>query len=160
MRAVTIRRPATELYAFWRDVENLKRVIKDPVSITAISANESHWQVTSPTGTVEWHSLIINDEPGALIAWRSREGADVPNAGTVRFEAAPGDEGTEVTVALEYDPPGGALGKLAAKLTGEDAGLQVAITLKRLKALMEAGEIPTTEGQSVGAPQASAKGKK
>lgn len=160
VRAVTIRRSAADLYAFWRDIENLQRVIKDPVSITATSANESHWRVTAPTGTVEWDSLIINDEPGALIAWRSREGAEVPNAGTVRFELAPGDEGTEVTVALEYDPPGGALGKLAAKLTGEDAGLQVAITLKRLKALMEAGEIPTTDGQSVGGPQASAKGKK
>lgn len=160
VRAVTIRKPAAELYAFWRDVENLQRVIKDPVSISAISADESHWKVTAPTGTVEWDSRIINDEPGALIAWRSREGADVPNAGSVRFDAAPGDEGTEVTVALEYDPPAGALGKLAAKLTGEDAGLQVYIALKRLKALMEAGEIPTTEGQSVGEPQASAKGKK
>lgn len=160
VRAVTIRRPAGELYAFWRDIENLERVIKDPVSITAISANESHWKVTAPIGTVEWDSLIINDEPGKLIAWRSREGGEVPNAGTVRFEPAPGDEGTEVTVALEYDPPGGVLGKFAAKLTGEDAGLQVSITLKRFKALMETGEIPTTDGQPVGEPQASAKGKK
>lgn len=160
MRAVTIRRPAAELYAFWRDVENLQRVIKDPVSIIALSADESHWKVTAPTGSVEWDSLIINDEPGALIAWRSREGADVRNAGSVRFVAAPGDEGTEVTVALEYDPLGGALGKLVAKLTGDDPGLQVYIALKRLKALLESGEIPTTEGQPVGEPQASAKGKK
>ena len=160
VRAVTIRKPAAELYAFWRNVENLQRVIKEPVSITATSADESHWKVAAPTGSVEWDSLIINEEPGALIAWRSREGADVPNAGSVRFAAAPGDEGTEVTVAIEYDPAGGALGKMVAKLIGEDAGLQVYITLKRLKALMEAGEIPTIEGQSVGEPQASAKGKK
>ncbi len=160
VRAVTIRRPASELYAFWRDVENLQRVIKDPVQISAISADESHWKVTAPTGSVEWDSLIINDEPGALIAWRSREGTEVPNAGSVRFAAAPGDEGTEVTVAIEYDPPGGTLGKWVAKLTGEDAGLRVYIALKRLKALMEAGEIPTTDGQSVGDPRASAKGKK
>lgn len=160
VRAVTIRKPAAELYAFWRHIENLQRVIKDPVSITAVSSNESHWKVTAPSGTVEWDSLIINDEPGKLIAWRSREGTEVPNAGSVRFAPAPGDEGTEVTVALEYDPPGGKLGKLAAKLNGEDAGLQVAITLQRLKALMEAGEIPTIEGQSVGEPQASAKGEK
>ena len=160
VRAVTIRKPADELYAFWRNIVNLQRVIGDPVSITALSDDESHWKVAAPTGTVEWDSLIINDEPGALIAWRSREGADVPNAGTVRFDAAPGDEGTEVTVAFEYQPPGGALGKAVAKLAGEDPGLQVYIALKRLKALMEAGEIPTTKGQSVGEPQASAKGKK
>lgn len=155
VRAVTIRQPAEKLYAFWRDIENLQSVIKDPVRITAINADESHWEVSAPTGTVEWDSLIINDEPGAMIAWRSREGADVPNAGTVRFETAPGDEGTEVTVVLDYAPPGGVFGKMAAKLTGEDAALQIYITLKRLKALMESGEMPTIEGQSVGEPQAS-----
>ena len=35
--------------------------------------------------------------------------AEVVNAGSVRFEDAPGDEGTEVTVSLEYNPPGGRL---------------------------------------------------
>ncbi|HUG12004.1 MAG TPA: SRPBCC family protein [Opitutaceae bacterium] len=159
MRAVTIRKPASELYAFWRDIENLERVIEAKVSITAVSADESHWKVTMPTGIVEWHSLIINDKPGALIAWRSREGTDVPNAGSVRFDAAPGGEGTEVTVALEYDPPGGKLGKLIAKLSGEDAGLQVDIALKRLKALMEADEIPTTKKRSVSGPKPRRKGK-
>lgn len=160
VRAVTIRKPAAELYAFWRNVENLPLIIKEPVTITAVSSDESHWKVPAPTGAVEWDSLIINDEPGKLIAWRSREGAEVPNAGSVRFEAAPGDEGTEVTVAFEYDPPAGKLGAFVAKLTGEDAALQVNITLRRFKALMEAGEIPTIEGQSVGGPQASRKGKK
>ncbi|MES2696944.1 MAG: cyclase, partial [Verrucomicrobiota bacterium] len=84
---------------------------------------------------------------------RSGPGADVANAGSVRFEAAPGDEGTEVTVALEYDPPGGKLGAAVAKLTRDSAGSQVYDALRRFKALMEAGEIPTTEGQSVGGPQ-------
>lgn len=160
VHAVTIRKPATELYAFWRKVENLQLVIEDPVSITALSSEESHWVVTAPGGTVEWNSLIINEEPDQLIAWRSREGSQVPNAGSVRFSPAPGDEGTEVTVALEYDPPGGKLGALVAKFSGEDAGLQVYKTLKRFKALMEAGEIPTIKNQSVGEPQASAKGRK
>ena len=61
----------------------------------------------------------------------------------------------EVTVALEYDPPGGKLAALLAKLSGEEAGQQVGETLRRFKALMEAGEIPTTEGQPVGEPQRS-----
>ena len=108
---VTIRRPAADLYRFWRDLNNLEQIIHHPVSITTRSAEESHWSVSAPAGLrVEWDSLIINDEPDRLIAWRSREGAQVDNAGTVRFQPAPGDEGTEVTVALEYDPPGGRLG--------------------------------------------------
>lgn len=161
VRAVTIRKPAAELYAFWRDVPNLMQVIKHPVSITTTGDNESHWAVSAPAGKkVGWDSLIINDEPGKLIAWRSREGAEVPNAGSVRFEPAPGNEGTEVTVALEYDPPGGRLGALVAKLTRDAASSQVHDALRRFKTLMEGGEIPKIEGQSVGRPQRSRKSKK
>jgi uncharacterized membrane protein len=161
VRAVTIRKPAAELYAFWRDTPNLMQVIHHPVSITATSSDESHWVVSGPGGrNVEWDALVVNDTPGRLIAWRSREGAAVENAGSVRFEDAPGDEGTEVTVALEYNPPGGKLGAAIAKLTRDSASSQVYDALHRFKALMEAGEIPTIEGQSVGGPQRPRKGKK
>lgn len=163
VRACTIRKSAGELYAFWRNFENLPQIIKHPVSITVTSATESRWSVSAPArDRVEWTATVINDKPNALIAWRSLEGADIPNAGSVRFETAPGDEGTEVTVSLEYDPPGGKLGALLAKLSGEEAGQQVTEALRRFKALMEAGEIPTIEGQSVGEPQRSKlkKGKK
>lgn len=154
-RAVTIRKPADELYAFWRNVENLPAIIRDPVSITALSDIESRWSVSAPPGDrrVEWDAVIINDEPPHLIAWRSREGSQIASAGSVRFELAPGDEGTEVTVALEYLPPGGRVGAWLAKLSGEEAGQQVDQALRRFKALMEAGEIPTTKGQPVGQPQ-------
>jgi len=162
VQSVTVRKPAAELYAFWRNLENLPRVIKHPVTITSTSPIESHWSVSAPFGDrrVEWDAIIFNDEPDRLIAWRSREGADVNNAGTVRFEPAPGDQGTEVTVQLEYEPPAGKLGALVAKLTGEEAGQQVKEALRRFKALMEAGEIPTTEGQPVGQPQAGKSGRK
>lgn len=160
VRAVTVLKPADELYRFWRHLPNLVRVIHHPVTITETSPTESHWSVSAPGGRVEWDALIINDEPGRLIAWRSREGGDVDNAGSVRFEAAPGDEGTEVTVALEYDPPGGKLGALVAKFTRDSASSQVFDALRRFKALLEAGEIPTIEGQSVGGPQKPRKGRK
>ena len=125
VRAVTVLQPASTLYNFWRDVTNLARVIHHRVAITATSNEESHWVVSAPGGrSVEWDALIVNDEPDRLIAWRSRDGADVQNAGTVRFEAAPGDEGTEVTVALEYNPPAGKVGAALAKLTRDSASSQ------------------------------------
>jgi len=155
VRACTIRRGARELYDFWRNFENLPHIIKHPVAIRVLSPEKSHWSVSAPGGnrSADWDAVVINDEPGALIAWRSCEGADVPNAGSVRFEKAPGDEGTEVTVALEYNPPLGAFGAVAAKLSGEEPGQQVSEALRRFKALMEAGEIPTTQGQPVGGSQ-------
>jgi uncharacterized membrane protein len=160
VRAVTIRRPAAELYGFWRQFENLAQVVKYPVVITTRSPAESHWVVTAPGGKkIEWDAEVTEDQPNALIAWRSRPGADVPNSGVVRFTPAPGRDGTEVTVEIEYAPPGGKLAALLAKLTGKEAGQQVMETLRRFKALMEAGEIPTTEGQPAGGPQAPRKGK-
>jgi uncharacterized membrane protein len=156
VRVITIRADPRTLYAFWRDVSNLPRIVHHPVTIEARSPTESHWVVSAPAGRkVEWDSLIINDEPGKLIAWRSRPGGDVDHAGSIRFEPAPGDEGTEVTVALEYDPPGGKLGAAVAKLTRDSAGAQVDDALRRFKALIEAGEIPTTEGQPVGGPHSA-----
>lgn len=160
-RAVTIRKPAAELYGFWRRLENVSQVVKHPVTITSLSDRESHWSVSAPAGKrVEWDAEILQDEPDRLIAWRSKSGAEVENAGSVRFQPAPGDEGTEVIVSLEYSPPGGKLGALIAKFTRDSAGAQVGDALRRFKALMEAGEIPTIEGQSVGGPQAPRKGKK
>jgi uncharacterized membrane protein len=154
VRSCTIRKPAPELYQFWRSLENLTTIIKHPVAITALSDTESHWKASAPGNTfVEWDAVIINDHPNELIAWRSKEGAEIPNAGSVRFEPAPGDEGTEVTVQLEYDPPGGKLAALVAKLTGDEPKQQVGEALRRFKALMEAGEIPTIQGQSAGGPQ-------
>lgn len=153
VKSVTVRRPATELYAFWRDLSNLTKVIKHPVQITTLSAIESHWAVSAPgRNPVEWDAVIINDEPNRLIAWQSRENAEVPNAGSVRFEPAPGEGATEVTVKLEYDPPGGKLGAFIAKLTGDEAGQQVADALGRFKALFEAEEIMPAVG---GSPNAS-----
>lgn len=153
VRAITILKPASVLYRFWRDVRNLPRIIHHPAVITPTSDTESHWEVSAPAGkTVAWDALLINDQPDRLIAWRSREGGDVDHAGSVRFEAAPGDAGTEVTVALEYDPPGGKLGAAVAKLWGDSASSQVYDALRRFKVLMEGGEIPSTDAQPVSGP--------
>jgi uncharacterized membrane protein len=143
VRSCTVRKPAAELYAFWRNVENLQRIIKHPVKIVAVSEIESHWSVSAPGDrSVEWDSLIINDHAGELIAWRSREGSTIPHAGSVRFETVPEENATKVTVALEYNAPGGKLGAFLAKLSGEEPGQQVAAALRRFKTLMETGEVP------------------
>ncbi len=159
VQAVTVVRPAEVLYRFWRNVPNLMQVIHHDATIIALSPDETRWKVSAPAGrTVEWDALIINDEPGRMIAWRSRDGASVAHAGSVRFDPAPGDEGTEVTVALEYDPPAGKLGAAIAKLTRDSARSQVYDALRRFKALLEAGEIPTTEGQPAGGSRRERKG--
>jgi uncharacterized membrane protein len=79
----------------------------------------------------------------------------VANFGTVRFREAAGGRGTEVAVDLEYQPPAGALGSAIARVLGEEPQCQIEEDLRRLKQLMEAGEVATTVGQPAGAGQAA-----
>src|SRR5207237_1200764 len=67
-----------------------------------------------------------------------------------RFRKAPGNRGTEVSVALEYKAPGGAIARSLAALVGWEPEQVVRESLRHLKQLTEAGEIPTTAGQPVG----------
>jgi uncharacterized membrane protein len=128
-----------ELYSFWRNFENLPRFMNHLESVTS-SGNRSHWVAKAPAGTsVEWDAEVYNEKDGELIAWRSLEGSQVDNAGSVHFTAAPGGGGTEVRVVLKYDPPGGAIGAAVAKLFGEEPSQQIREDLRRFKQLMETG---------------------
>ncbi len=150
-KTVTINRPASELYSFWRNFENLPRFMKHVQSVQSLDTQRSHWVTNAPLGqTIEWDAVIVTDEPDHLIAWASAEGADIENSGFVRFQ--PIDNlGTEVKVVMEYQPPGGVLAAAIAKLFGEEPEQQIGDELNRFKQLMEAGEIATTEGQPKGA---------
>ena len=145
-KSVTVNRPADEVYAFWRNLENLPRFMKNLESVQMTGGRRSHWKAKAPAGTtVEWDAETTEDRPNELIAWRSVEGADVPNAGVVRFVAAPGGRGTEIHVDLRYDPPAGKLGALFAKLFGDEPGQQVDGDLRRFKQVLEVGEVLYSE---------------
>lgn len=150
-RSITIAREPSEVFAFWRDFSNLAAFMENVESIQVLDPMRSYWTVKAPAGmTVSWEASIINEEPDRLIAWRSLEGAEVDNAGTVRFKPAPSGRGTEIHVELEYAPPAGKAGSIVAKLFGKEPNQQVAGDLRRLKQLLETGEIATVEGQPSG----------
>jgi uncharacterized membrane protein len=141
-RSVTIRQPVETVYGFWRNFENLPRFMAHLESGRVTGERESHWVAKGPAGTtVEWDAETLEDRPHELIAWRSLPGASVPNSGQVRFQRAAGNRGTEVHVELRYDPPAGKLGALVAKLFGEEPSQQVSGDLRRLKQVLETGEV-------------------
>ena len=142
-RAVTINRPAAELYAYWRDLSNLPTFMDNVVSI-ASTGDRSHWVVKAPGGkTVEWDARITEEQPNELLAWTSEEGADVANSGRIEFRDA-GARGTVVTATIAYDPPAGVVGKLVAKIFQREPAIQARRDLRRFKQLMETGEIATS----------------
>jgi uncharacterized membrane protein len=149
--AVTIAKPREELYHFWRNLENLPRFMTHLESVKEIDNKHSHWVVKAPAGrSVQWKAEIVNEVENELIGWRSLPGADVDNAGSVHFKPAPDGNGTTVRIALQYNPPGGLVGALLAKLFGEEPSQQIREDLQRFKRLMETGEIPVAESHTNG----------
>ncbi|MFC7515602.1 SRPBCC family protein [Herbaspirillum sp. GCM10030257] len=150
-KSVTINKSPEECYRFWHDFEAFPRFMKHIESVQLTGENRMHWKATGPLGmTVEWDAELTEDQPGRLLAWRSVEGADVDNAGSVRFESAPGGRGTIVRVVMQYSPPAGVAGALIAGMFGEEPSQQIDEDLRRFKWLIETGEIPTTVGQPSG----------
>lgn len=148
---VTVNRSAEECYRYWRDFNNFGNFMTHVESVRALSDARSRWKAKAPLGrSVEWESELTADQPNEFLAWHSLEGADIEHAGSVRFERALGGRGTVVRVQMQYSPPGGRAGALAARLFGEEPGQQVDDDLRHFKQLIETGVIPTTVGQTSG----------
>ena len=96
---------------------------------------------------VEWDAEIINEIQNKVLAWQSLPGGDVVSAGSVTFEPARGDRsGTQLTVTLQYEPPAGTFGALVASAFGREPSQTIREDLRRLKQLLEAGEIAKAAG--------------
>ena len=150
-KTIIIERSPEDLYGFWRNMENLPRIMRHVQEVRVLDDRRSHWVVRTPTGaTAEWDAEITEDEPNRRLAWRSLPGAQVDNAGEVRFEPAPGGRGTLVTAEIQYRPPAGAVGATIARLLGSSPERLAGEDLRVFKQLMETGEIATTEGQPAG----------
>lgn len=141
-KTVLINRSREEVYGFWHDFGRLPGLIRHLESVETTGEKRSRWAVRGPGGaTVEWEAEIVEDVPNERIRWRSLEGADIDNEGSVRFERAPGGRGTLVRVQLEYDPPGGAVGSAVAKLFRAEPGQQIEDALRAIKQVIETGEV-------------------
>lgn len=143
-QSVTINRDATELYNYWRDIENLPKVFQHLKSVEKIDDRRSRWTAYGPGGQeLQWEAEIITDQAGDVIAWQSLPNSDVDTAGSVHFQSQPAGGGTELRVSLKYDPPGGYVADRAAHLFGQGLSDMLDEDLRRFKQQIETGEIAT-----------------
>lgn len=148
--AVTIRQPIGEVYRFWRNFENFPKFMRRLESVTRLSETRSRWRMTGPAGIpLEWDADIVTEQPEHLLTWQSVEGAAVRHHGGVRFEPAPAGRGTEIHVEMRYDPPGGQAGRAIAWLFGSDPKGQIREDLRRVKQILEVGEVVISEGPGI-----------
>lgn len=141
-KAVTVNVTPERVYAFWRNFENLPRIMTNLDRVKVIDEKRSSWVVKAPVGMkIAWEAEVINDKPNELIAWRSVDNALVDHAGSVNFERTADGSGTLVRVSLQYDPPGGQFGHAVASLFNEDAGTQIEHDLQAFKRAFEEGRL-------------------
>lgn len=154
--AVTLDVELAQVYAFWRNFENFPAFMKELSSVQVTGENTSHWVVDLPRGPkVEWDAEITHEIPNRVISWQSTSNSYVKQVGSVGFHPATGGRGTVVSLSLLYELTGGAVTELATKLLLEDPKTLILKNLRRMKALLETGEIPTVEGQPSGREEQS-----
>ncbi len=141
-----------EAYNYWRNFENLPSFMRHLQSVTNLGDGRWEWIARGPLEkSVRWIAELDEDAPNRRISWRSVPAlSHFQIDGTVEFRPATGDRGTIVEASIQYVVPGGAAGKLLATLFGKHPQFAIREDLRRFKALIEAGEIPTTQGQPHG----------
>jgi uncharacterized membrane protein len=123
--AITISRPRAAVFAFWQERAQLPAITDGDIEVT-------------------------REAPPEELAWRAMRGPRMLHFGSLHFRDAPGARGTIVAARLEYQPAGGSLGAALAHVTGRAPQRIVTECLRRARAILEAGEAPTTAGQPSG----------
>lgn len=136
---VIVLRSADELYAHWRDLENLPELMSSVRSIEALGdGTRSHWKMfVAPGVLLEFDATIVYDKRNRRISWRADEDSTINHHGTVSFKPLGRDRGTQVRVELGYDVPGGAVGRAVAGLLDTFSEKHLVADLERFKADME-----------------------
>jgi uncharacterized membrane protein len=148
--AITIDRTPSDVYAFWRDVENFPLFMSYLQSVTSSDRIRSHWRAKLPAGggparlerIVEWDATIVEDHPEQRIVWKTDSLRGI-GSGEVRFEPAPGGTGTEVRLTIvgtTLRAP-----KVVARWLRKVPEQFLANQLRRLKQVLELGEISQSD---------------
>lgn len=141
-RSILVLRPAADLYRYWRNFENLPRIMRHLETVEMTSSHRSRWVARGPLGMrFEWDAEIITEKENEVIAWRSLEGSAVETAGSVHFVPARNGQATEVKVVLKYNPPVGKVGAAIARLLGDAPEQQIDEDLRTFKWVMEIGRL-------------------
>jgi uncharacterized membrane protein len=149
--SLTVNKPRTEVYDFWRRLENLPLFMKHLDSVQSLDNERSEWKAKIPggLGTIKWEATIVKDEPGQLLGWSSLPHADIENAGKITFKDA-GAKGTEIHVVITYRAPLGRVGTGLSKLFTPLFEKMIKNDVANFKRYIETGEVPTTDGQPRG----------
>jgi uncharacterized membrane protein len=138
-----------EAYQFWRNFENLSLFMMHVESVNVSRDGQAVWIALGPLGTrIIWESEIVNDRENESIVWSSVPGSALFVEGSVEFRTS--DRGTIVRTVMRFRPQTRVVARALAAMLGKYPNFLMRHNLRRFKALVETGEIPTIEGQTHG----------
>jgi uncharacterized membrane protein len=132
-----IEKPVEEVYAFWRNLENLPKFMSHIESVKNLDEKTSEWTAKGPAGigTVSWKAEIVKERKGKALSWRSLPDSSIENAGKVVFRHK--GKGTELVITISYHAPLGIAGEKAAQLLNPIFAKIVTDDIKNLKSYLE-----------------------
>lgn len=145
-RTVTIDAPRTRIYEMWRDPNRLADFMQDLAAVQ-VTGDTVTWVIDGPSGRFPVETRLVEDRENEALAWRSVDGADIQIEAKVQLREAPAGRGTEVEAHVAWRPHAGLVGQWAATLRGADPQMRGRQELKRLKMLLETGEIATSKNR-------------
>ncbi|OYU81261.1 MAG: cyclase [Flavobacterium sp. BFFFF1] len=139
--SMSIDKPVSEVYAFWRNLENLPRFMKHLETVKEINKTTSHWCVKVPGGIghISWTANILMDEKDEMLSWKSVPGSTIDNGGKIVFTEN-GRGGTDLDINISYHAPLGIAGDVAAKLLNGFFERMVHTDIENVKSYMESGQ--------------------
>lgn len=140
---VTIRRPPSEVFEFYRDFGNLPRFLGDVISVRLTGPATSRWTIQGPMRVrVHWTVKVTAERPNTLIRYETTAPPWLRTRWTIHFNRADDAERTEVREVMTT--PLGRLGRAALELARKSPVDEVSANLRRLKQVLETGKVTDT----------------
>lgn len=146
----TISLPIEQVFAFLRDFSNHALFMKGVRKVKSKTDRIAQWTADTDAGSREWETAVVEERPNQLVAWKTAEDGDFKYTGAFALVPATGGRGTIVAFKLATEKPLSKISDSLSKFILKDMDSQSYTCLRRLKALLETGEIPSTEGQPSG----------
>lgn len=145
-RTLSIDVPPADLLRAWCDPDVQRRVLADRATLVAGDGRCMEWSVRAPGDRhlkvelrqVEWTE-------GRRVRYLGQGEHRLRIETDLAVQPAPADFGTEARLRVGYSLPGGAIAETLVEWLGSAPELLVSTVLRRFKALLEAGEIPTLD---------------
>ena len=134
-KTIHIDAPRGEVYRFLMDAENSRRFFPGHWEVEKLGDGHFRWGTTFAGSRFACEEIVTEDVPDEKVAWQSTPESLVQYEGLARFE--PEGDGTRVSVHLNWNPPGGTLGEIAARAFGVDPKGMLDEGLKRTKMHLE-----------------------